>query len=289
MVASIRVLGWFGALVLGSGVALAQLAPNAPKDQPQILTKDQLTEREKLLAPYIKIAQDTYPPARARFLAGLPKGEYFFVVTWLFDSQGHQEQVFIRVQSIKEGLVTGVISSQITVVSGFKAGGMYTCKESEVIDWLISKPDGSEEGNVVGKFLDTLGSAAGDDSELPWAFNAPRADGYAIDLVAVQPTPGTPLLAGASVDFSVKLKYSLTISQHGAIVMVFEDENNKTAKPKGPQVTLKVDNPGGEVTLNDRVTVPKRAKELRLFVPLVPDGLTNTTGEVTIRYPIRRH
>jgi hypothetical protein len=87
----------------------------------------------------------------------------------------------------------------------------------------------------------------------------------------------------------VKLKYSLTISQHGAIVMVFEDENNKTAKPKGPQVTLKVDNPGGEVTLNDRVTVPKRAKELRLFVPLVPDGLTNTTGEVTIRYPIRRH
>lgn len=156
MVPSIRALGWLAALVLGSGAAPAQLAPNAPVDQPQAVTKDQLVEREKLLAPYIKIAQDTYPPARGRFLAGLPKGEHFFVVTRLVDSQGRQEQVFIRVQSIREGLVTGVISSQIMMVSGFKAGEIYTFKETEVIDWLISKPDGSEEGNVVGKFLDTL-------------------------------------------------------------------------------------------------------------------------------------
>jgi hypothetical protein len=26
--------------------------------------------------------------------------------------------------------------------------------EPVLIDWLITKPDGSEEGNVVGKFLD---------------------------------------------------------------------------------------------------------------------------------------
>ena len=28
-------------------------------------------------------------------------------------------------------------------------------KESDVLDWTISKPDGTEEGNFVGKFLDT--------------------------------------------------------------------------------------------------------------------------------------
>jgi hypothetical protein len=27
--------------------------------------------------------------------------------------------------------------------------------EPVLIDWLITKPDGSEGGNVVGKFLDT--------------------------------------------------------------------------------------------------------------------------------------
>jgi hypothetical protein len=31
----------------------------------------------------------------------------------------------------------------------------YAFAETEVMDWLISHPDGSEEGNFVGKFLDT--------------------------------------------------------------------------------------------------------------------------------------
>lgn len=33
---------------------------------------------------------------------------------------------------------------------------MIDFKEKDIIDWLISKPDRSEEGNFVGKFLDTL-------------------------------------------------------------------------------------------------------------------------------------
>lgn len=80
------------------------------------------------------------------------------------------------------------------------------------------------------------------DEDLPWAFNGDPAEGYSIDLASVDPAPGTPLIAGSSVEF----------------------------------------------TLTDTVTVPKRAKELRLFVPLVPDGLSETSGEVTIRYPIKK-
>jgi DNA primase len=74
------------------------------------VTKEQLADYEKAVAPYIKEARDTYPSARARFLAGLPSGEHFFAVTRLSDSQAHHEQIFIRVQTIKDGLVTGVIS-----------------------------------------------------------------------------------------------------------------------------------------------------------------------------------
>ena len=88
---------------------------------------------------------------------------------------------------------------------------------------------------------------AGED-DLPRAFNAPRAEGYSIDLVSVEPAPGTPLVAGTSVEFRITVSY-----------------------------------PQGSVTLTDTVTVPKRAKELRLFVPLVPKGLEETNGEVTIR------
>ena len=49
----------------------------------------------------------------------------------------------------------GRIDSDVRAVSGYKAGDSYTLPEKDLIDWVIVRPDGSEEGNVVGKFLDT--------------------------------------------------------------------------------------------------------------------------------------
>lgn len=128
--------------------------------------------------------------------------------------------------------------------------------------------------------------SAGKD-DLPWAFNGTPAQGYSIDLVSVDPAPGTPLIAGTSVEFRVTVNYAMSVSKTGAIVLVFQDERNRPAKPRGSQVIEAVSEPEGSLTLTDIVVVPKRAKELRLFVPLVPDGLTETNGEVTIRYPIK--
>jgi len=78
---------------------------------------------------------------------------------------------------------------------------------------------------------------------------ASQAHGYAIDLVNVTPAPGTTLSAGTSVEFLVRVKYSLWIASNGRIVLVFEDGNNHRAD-SGPQVTQNVDAPGGEVTLS---------------------------------------
>jgi hypothetical protein len=39
-------------------------------------------------------------------------------------------------------------------VDGYKRGDAYQFPESALTNWAIRKPDGSEEGNVVGKFLD---------------------------------------------------------------------------------------------------------------------------------------
>lgn len=140
---------------------------------------------------------------------------------------------------------------------------------------------------VVAALLFTAQVLAGEE-ELPWAFNDTPAQGYSIDLVSVEPAPGTPLTAGASVEFKITLNYSMSISKTGAIILVFQDEKNRSATPDRPQVVQAVSEPEGSVTLTDTVTVPRRAKELRLFVPLVPDGLSKTNGEVTIRYPIAK-
>lgn len=135
-------------------------------------------------------------------------------------------------------------------------------------------------------FANTL--LAGEDA-LPWAFKARPAEGYAIDLVSVHPAPGTPLVAGTSVEFKITVKYSMTIAKTGSIALIFQDEKDRSAKSEDAEfVQMAVSEPEGTMTLTDTVAIPKRAKELRLFVPLFPEGLRETSGEVTIRYPIEK-
>lgn len=140
---------------------------------------------------------------------------------------------------------------------------------------------------AIAASLACVGLAAARD-ELPWAFNGKRAEGYRIDLVSVTPEPGTPLVVGQAVDFKVTVRFENNVAPKGKILLVFQTEKGR-AKPEGePQVNMEVTDKSGTVTLADRVTIPKKAKELDLFIPLVPEGLTETNGEVTIRYPIKK-
>ena len=151
------------AIVLASGaVGLAQepdkllgLAPNAPADKPQTVKSAEQKAFESAIQPFVEKARKTYPEAKERFLAGLPPNHVFFVTVRLHDSSGRWEQVFIAVKEIKEGTISGLIASEIEAVSGYKIGDKYSFPESELLDWTVSKPDGTEDGNFVGKFLDT--------------------------------------------------------------------------------------------------------------------------------------
>jgi hypothetical protein len=135
------------------------LAPNAPADRPVRISAhdpdEALRKWRALVAPYVEQARITYPQAKGRYLAGLPPQQTFFVTTVLRDLQGHFEYVFIVVHRIAEQKVTGRIATQVDLVQGYRGGDAVTFPEAEVVDWMISKPDGSEEGNLVGKFLDT--------------------------------------------------------------------------------------------------------------------------------------
>ncbi|MHA3775650.1 hypothetical protein ACXR0O_29400 [Verrucomicrobiota bacterium sgz303538] len=146
---------FFLLLTASLGFAAPELAPNAPIDKPVRGTDAQMTAFERAIAPHVAKARSTYPEAKKRYLAGLPPKHTFFLTTRLHDKTGNFEQVFIAVDSIKDGKVTGTISSDINVVSGYKRGDRYTFPETELLDWPISKPDGTEEGNFVGNFLDT--------------------------------------------------------------------------------------------------------------------------------------
>lgn len=130
-----------------------QLAPNAPVDRPAELDK----EMRDALNAVIAEAQKTYPAARERYLAGLGPRHPFFVTIRLHDVEARAvEQVFVYVVKIdsEQKTVTGRISSELTAVRAYKSGQTITFPETEVLDWTIAKPDGSEEGNYLGKFID---------------------------------------------------------------------------------------------------------------------------------------
>lgn len=142
--------------LLLSGTSLAQepvLAPNAPKDKPVTTEGAQIDDIQRAIAPYIAQAKATYPDAKRKFLAGLPTGHSFFITTQL--RRGNLvEQVFVAVRRIEGDTISGRIWSDVNLVPGYRHGDDYSLPESDIVDWLITHPDGSEEGNIVGKFLD---------------------------------------------------------------------------------------------------------------------------------------
>ncbi|HEX7336082.1 MAG TPA: hypothetical protein VF252_02645 [Gemmatimonadales bacterium] len=116
--------------------------------------QEQRQRLEAALTPYVAQARATFPNAKARYLRGLPAGQSFFVTIKLRDQAGRSEMVFLAVDSLARDIF-GRIWNQIHVVHGYRLRDRHAVAEHEVLDWLITKPDGSEEGNVVGKFLDT--------------------------------------------------------------------------------------------------------------------------------------
>ncbi len=71
----------------------------------------------------------------------------------------------MRVDTIVGSRIAGRIASDILRVRGFRAGQSYALTERDLLDWTIVRPDGTEEGNVVGIFLDTYRAPDCSDAE----------------------------------------------------------------------------------------------------------------------------
>jgi hypothetical protein len=131
--------------------------PKTPKDKfVHAEGAGQVTDVESAIQPYVAKARRTYPAARKRFLAGLPPKYLFSVTTKLWDrSHTKFEVVFVVADQIDKGTVTGRLATHTKQPVGYNFGDQISFPESHVMDWTIVHPYGTEEGNVVGKFMDT--------------------------------------------------------------------------------------------------------------------------------------
>jgi hypothetical protein len=124
------------------------------------------------------------------------------------------------------------------------------------------------------------------DGSMPWAFINGSAEGYSIMLESASPAPGTPLTVGQTVEFKIRVSYRLSIADSGAIILVVQDEANKNLLGDRKQESQPATRGHGTLTLTESFVVPAGSKEIRLFIPLVPNGISHTSGELLIRYPV---
>jgi hypothetical protein len=128
--------------------------------------------------------------------------------------------------------------------------------------------------------------ASSAETAMPWAFVNGSANGYSIKLESASPAPGSPITVGQTVEFKVAVSYQLSIADKGSILIVVQDETDKSLLTDKKQLSQSVDRGKGTVTLTESLVVPAGSNELRLFIPLVPSGISHTSGELVIRYPV---
>jgi len=133
-------------------LAPIHLADNAPEDRPLRLSNPE--QVYAALEPCRIRAMQSFPDVKTRFRSGLGARQTLFVVTRLYDSASRTEQVFVAVDSIRPDSIVGRLASELHAVTGFQYRQRLAVHETQVVDWMISMPDGAEEGNLMGKFLD---------------------------------------------------------------------------------------------------------------------------------------
>lgn len=142
------------ALIIGCAWgAYAQDGTDYATPEEKAAAKAEQKKYEEALKPHLEEAKKTFPDAKKRFLAGLPSGERFLITVELKDEKGIPEKFYVEVGNIKDGVIKGTIASNIRRLAKVKRGEKYSFPETDLIDWMIVKPDGGEEGNFVGKFL----------------------------------------------------------------------------------------------------------------------------------------
>ena len=134
----------------------SSLTGQAPPDRPLDLDSAAVLCVRRATAALTDRAQATLPGVVRRFQSGLPGDQEFSVTIRLYDNRGREEQVFVVIHEMRGDTLVGVLASDIRLVHGFAAGMGVLVLPAAVLDWTILHADGTEEGNLIGKWVDSI-------------------------------------------------------------------------------------------------------------------------------------
>ncbi|TGE09646.1 hypothetical protein [Hymenobacter fodinae] len=133
-----------------SGPLLAQ--------QPTSTLATLVTQLEQLQGPLPEVprkeAKRTLPQLRQRYQRGLPVGTICYLTVNTLNESATPEPLVVEVATWQAGKLTGRIMRLSHEEGRAMAGAPVSFEETAILDWLLLRPNGAEEGNYVGKYLD---------------------------------------------------------------------------------------------------------------------------------------
>lgn len=98
-------------------------------------------------------AKAKIPELRKLFLAGLPLNTHL-LIKFPFDSQdGQREWMWVEITKWKGDNIDGLLQNDPRFVMTLKAGQKVSKNINDMFDYILYKPDGSQEGNETGKII----------------------------------------------------------------------------------------------------------------------------------------
>ena len=128
--------------------ACSQIEP-----EPRVISRAEYIEISHKMKPHIAKARKTLPLIKQRYQQRLPEGEQLVLTVELYDPDGSFELVPVKVQDWYADQILGSIAGRLFILQSYRQGDYLNFKEDAVADWMITKPDGSKEGDYVGRFL----------------------------------------------------------------------------------------------------------------------------------------
>ncbi|WP_201985121.1 hypothetical protein [Hymenobacter rubidus] len=148
-------------LLLGAAFLLA-LPTIAQGPAPVVLTaatapagvRPALARDATALADPVREALRTLPQAKKKFLAGLPSGDQFLLSVRVIATDTSFRQASARVLGWHGNTVQALLLPGPDAADKAKPTPV-SFPETAVVDWTLLRASGREEGNYVGRYIDT--------------------------------------------------------------------------------------------------------------------------------------
>lgn len=114
-----------------------------------------LARDESALADPMREALRTLPQAKRRFLAGLPQGDQFLLSVRVVATDTSFRQASARVLGWHGSTVQALLLPSPADSAGPTEPTPVSFPETAVLDWTLLRASGREEGNYVGRYIDT--------------------------------------------------------------------------------------------------------------------------------------